>query len=111
MLPAGEGRYVAPYPSYLHQKVEVQEEGKSSTRHVYQPADLEPVEFPVALMQPETMNAAGNAMALGIFDEILQARDETACGDPMVLGRILNPRTSRPDVTFFIAWVMPLDRI
>lgn len=35
----------------------------------------------------------------------------TRRGDPIVIGRILNPRTSRSDVSFFIAWVARLDRV
>ena len=113
MLPEGEGRYVAPKASHRRIEDTKEERSNGSTRRVknFGSADLEPVDFPVALMKPEAMDATGKAMALKLFDEILECRDAARCGDPMVLGRIRNPRAGRPDLTFFIAWVMPLDRI
>ncbi len=111
-LPAGEGRYIAPRASHRQHGTEPDPNRKDdATRKVFKPADLEPVDFPVALMVPQVMDATARAMADKVFDEMLQARDWASCGDPMVLGRIRNPRPGHPDVTFFIASVMPLDRI
>ena len=62
-------------------------------------------------MKEGPMEATERAMALKVFDELAEARDYVRCGDPMILGHILNPRRQHPAVTFFIAWVMPLDRI
>lgn len=110
MLPKGKGRYVAAQASGIRIEDRVGKDGESRSRQ-FRAHELVPVEFPVSLMKPEAMEATERAMALKVFDEILEARDQMRCGDPMILGRIRNPWRGRPDVTFFIAWVMPLDRI
>lgn len=111
-LPAGEGRYVRPQASHYDMGEVKHGEG---TRKLFTAADLEPVEFPVALMRPEVMDAAGKAMALKLFDDIAIADDEWRGADPMVLGRLHDPASTpsrpRPLLTFFIGWTLPLDRL
>lgn len=114
MLPEGEGRYVRPGATAEYDgRVQVgkDKEGNPKLAKQWSAWDFAEVEFPVALMKPEAMDATGRAMAFKLFDEMIECRDWARCGDPMVLGRIRNPRQGRPDVTFFVAWVMPLDRI
>lgn len=112
-LAEGEGRYIRPAASYTHEgkiKDGTYQDGSAKMADLYLPADLEDVEFPLEMMRPEIMDATGRAMALKVFDEMLLARDYASCGDPMILGRILNPVRNRPDATFFVAWALPLDR-
>lgn len=110
-LPAGAGRYINPAASYREFKEKIVKDGKSETRFRGVPCNLQPPEFPIALMSQEAMQATERAMATKIFDEIMEARDWSGRGDPMILGRLRNPRQGRPSVTFFIAWIMPLDRL
>lgn len=114
MLSAGEGRYIGPQASgeQIDDEIKIDASGKVEKRtQRFAALDFQAVDFPIALMRPQVMEATERAMAIRVFDEILEARDRMRCGDPMILGRLRNPLPNRPDVTFFIAWVMPLDRI
>jgi hypothetical protein len=110
-LETGEGHYIAPRSSHRTAGEEnVGTDEKPRWLKVSVPADLEPVDFPIDMLKPQVMDATSRAMALKVFDQMIQARDYASCGDPMILGRILNPMPSRPDVTFFVAWALPLER-
>jgi hypothetical protein len=60
------------------------------------------------LAKPALMQRTATAMAQKLFDEIGVAVDSSfsgrTSGDPILLGRIRNPRRGRPDMTFFIGW-------
>lgn len=64
--------------------------------------------FPLALAKPVLMERAAAAMGRKLFDEIGVAVDTQwrgrRSGDPIILGRIRNPRRGRPDITFFVGW-------
>lgn len=61
------------------------------------------IDFPVALIKPEVLDATQIAMADKIFDRIALATDS---GDPIVLGEIYHPTVSYRRITFFIAWFL-----
>lgn len=104
LLEPGDGSYVNPMPRIVtHESPDA--DGKV---HPTQRPDDEflELEFPIALARPEIITRAGEAMARKLFDEIGFAQDSTARrnGDPILLGRLLNPRKNRPAVTFFLGW-------
>lgn len=111
ILARGDGHYVSPLPAKASDREERErKDGTKYEQNVYWPEEFKEVEFPIHLAKLETMKATEKAMALQVFDEIGEARDAAqGCGDPMILGRILNPRRGRAAVTFFISWIMPLE--
>lgn len=111
-LPAGDGRYVSPQPTYSYWKgSRKNSEGNPYEVTVSQPVSFLLPDYPVCLAKPELMAATERAQLLGIMDEIGIAEDQSrGCGDPMILGRINQPY-GRPSVTFFIAWALPLDSL
>jgi hypothetical protein len=114
-LPSGEGRYVNPVPSKETWQVQgaPDKEGKPTTHNLASPDDYVDVVFPLAVAKPQIMAAAGQAMALKVFDEIGMTDEwhNSRRGDPIVLGRLLNPRRNSPSVTFFIGWYFDARRI
>lgn len=109
LLPEGGGEYVNPLPNVI---TEHDDDGKGGTIITQQPADeWNDVEFPIALARPQLMEKTAQAMALRLFDEIGVARDHVAGGDPIILGRIRNPRNGRPDISFFIGWFFDPSRL
>jgi len=113
-LPAGAGSYVAPEPT-LETWVEpaVGDDGKPFDRKWARPVDFDDVDFPLAVAKPQIMGATAQAMALQVFDEIGVTQEWAASrsGDPIVLGRLLNPRQNAPSVTFFIGWYFDARRV
>jgi hypothetical protein len=108
LLPAGEGRYVDPAPQvYSEERVVKDGSGKDVTRTFQSPSEeFDEVAFPIALAKPQLMTRVGEAMAHKLFDEIGVAVDSTSRGrgDPILLGRLLNPRRNRQSLTFFLGW-------
>lgn len=119
MLPAGEGRYVNPVPGIVIEKEQGKDaKGNDVVKYEMWTADeFSDLEFPIALAQPELMSRVGQAMALKLFDEIGVAADQGSSigggnrGDPIFLGRLLNPRQGRPALTFFIGWYFDPSRL
>lgn len=107
LLPAGAGGYVGPVPA-LERSTESVRNGKGELveRHSYMPVEWRDVDFPVEMALPVVMERTEAALRLKLFDEIGIAKDAQAVrrGDPMILGRLRNPRPNRPAATFFIAW-------
>lgn len=114
-LEAGEGRYVAG--TALVERFTQQErrkpEAAPETCYYVKPGDLDDdIEVPMALAVPAVMSATSRALQEKIFDEIGIARDRTVGGDPMILGRLLNPKHKwATPVTFFVAWFFDPSRI
>lgn len=110
LLPIEEGRYVSPDPSIHHETYQDKNsKGESVTKHLYWPTEFQEVEFPFDLAKPEVMNPVAQAMATKIFDLFGVARNTvqgyaTKRGDPIIIGIIKNPQTSRPDLSCFITW-------
>lgn len=119
LLKAGEGEYQNPVPKVLGSKHEEPDgKGGVKTVKVEWPADeFEDLDFPIALAKPVLMSRTAAVMADKLFDEIgvavdTQERGGTGRrGDPILLGRLRNPRPARPDISFFIGWYFDPSRI
>lgn len=104
LLPAGEGRYVdeelfTTDASYDRNT----KEGK--TEHVtrYVSGDYDAVDFPIAMVKPAVLEATQRAMALKVFDQVGTVTNQSG-RDPIVVGRLLDPRGNGRCATFFVAW-------
>lgn len=108
-LPAGVGRYVDETVEQRSRSyVDTDEKGQRVTKHQYFSGDYDEVDFPVAVMKPVILEAAARAMALKVFDEIGRVRNDGASfrskADPILVGRLLDPRKGHNGATFFLAW-------
>jgi hypothetical protein len=115
-LPAGEGKYVGPMAEQETRygpSGEVDKQGQPIKKYFAWPTDFADVAFPVIVAKPQVMNATAQAMALKVFDQIGVTQEfvRGRRGDPVVVGKILNPRHNAPDLTFFIAWYLDPSRI
>lgn len=108
-LPAGEGRYVSERQAVHNGEYqESGKDGKSVTVWTQTPAGFLDPEFPIAMANVVMMNAAQEAMALKLFDEIGICPPRTGA-DPMLIGRIGYGRsTSRRTMSFLIGWWLDL---
>lgn len=117
LLPRGDGRYVDPRPRVeSEQRTSKDSAGKDVINTFQLPVDeFDQVDFPLVLARPEIMTSAGKAMALKLFDEIGVASDSglgrSRTGDPILLGRLINPRPARPSLTFFLGWYFDPSRL
>jgi hypothetical protein len=106
--PLGEGDYVNPQPE-IAQRLERKRKpdtGELITKTLYYAADFnDEIEFPISVARPEIMSATVEAMALKAFDEI-GVQDGRRRGDPLVIGRIIDPRDKYRQrfASFIIAW-------
>lgn len=111
-LPLGEGEYQSPDPAVASETDKEKNEKGELVKVVESwPDEWAPPDFPFQLATPAVMTKTGEAMALKLFDEVGIARDEWDTGnrsDPMILGRLRDPRPNRIGVTFFIAWGLDL---
>lgn len=113
-LPAGEGEYVNPTPSRdTWSEKSTDAKGAEIVKYFAEPNEFVDVVFPLAVAKPQIMAAAGQAMALKVFDEIGMTEEwnHSRRGDPILLGRLLNPRRNSPSMTFFIGWYFDSRRI
>jgi hypothetical protein len=112
LLPAGEGEYKNPLPDTQRTIEQSKDEkGNAVQKHYQMPTEFTDIEFPIALAKPVLMEATQHAMALQVFDEIGVAVDSgrerwrgNRRGDPIILGRIRNPRKNHPDISLFLGW-------
>lgn len=65
--------------------------------------DYDAPDFPFLAVKPAVLAATQNAMALRVFDEIGTVQN-SAGRDPIIVGRLLDPRGNGRVSTFFIAW-------
>jgi len=110
-LPVGDGRYVSNAVSETDRSYTEQTPDGKKKEITYITGDeyVEEIGFPVQAVRPVVMDATQRAMALRIFDQIglvanggreyVQQR-----GDPIVVGRLIDPRGNGRMVTFFVAW-------
>lgn len=111
-LPVGEGRYVGPVATLTETSYEIKKKDGSSevVRRFETDGFAEEIGFPVQAVKPVVLDATQRAMALRIFDSIGVVRNGGAGGfvqrrgDPIVVGRVLDPRGNGRMVTFFVAW-------
>lgn len=104
MLPAGEGRYVDNRVFTTAEEYEKKNyKGETVTETRHRSNDYDTVDFPMVMVKPAIMEASARAMALRVFDEMGIVRNQ-AGRDPIVVGRLLDPRGRGRMVTFFVAW-------
>lgn len=116
LLPIGEGRYVSSALDHNTDSDTTKDSaGREVTKYFQWPTDeFNDVEFPFALARPELMTTVGTAMAAKVFDEIGVAMDGPnggRSGDPILIGRIRNPRDNRPSLSFFLGWYFDPSRL
>lgn len=112
MLPAGEGRYVGPVAALNNTSYKKKDEkGQTETIIRFETAGfVDEIGFPVQAVKPVVLDATSRALALKIFDSIGVVRNGGAGGwvqrrgDPIVVGRLHDPRGNGRMVTFFVAW-------
>jgi hypothetical protein len=114
-LPPGEGRYVDPAPTT---SADTYKDAEGRERKSWHPDEFQDqITFPKAVARPVVMSVAAEAMARKVFDEIGVVVDRSGTrgsgpkGDPILVGRLVNPRKDRPSVCFFLGWALQTDRI
>lgn len=121
-LPAGEGTYVSAEPTVRRFSVnDRNDKGALVERWFNEAAEFREVSFPVVLAKPVLMTQVAQAMTLKVFDEIglvvdgnmsgMVNRGTRGKGDPILVGRIRNPRQFRPSACFFLGWGLQTDRL
>ena len=112
-LPSGEGRYVSDETvRQIHSVDEkVDAKGNKIQTHWYENVAFKDVVFPAIAVKPEVMEAAANAMALRIFDEV-GICPQSSRKDPMIIGRIKH-RVGYHERTlnFLICWFIDLKQL
>lgn len=104
LLPSGEGRYVDDRVFHVNESyMEKTPDGNTREISRYVSADYDEVDFPVAVVKPAVLQATARAMALRVFDQMGTVSNQVG-RDPIVVGRLLDPRGNRRCVTFFVAW-------
>lgn len=110
-LESGEGKYVNPIPTVWRASFNKTADGKEVQHYFQSASEWSAINFPAALARPVLMERVSAAMMPSVFDEIgvaVDSRRETTGsmrkGDPILLGRVRNPRPNRADVTFFLGW-------
>jgi len=104
LLPAGEGRYVDD-ELFTRDESYTKDLGNGKTQEIghFVSDKYDEVDFPVTLVKPAILQAAQRAMALRVFDEVGLVANSGG-KDPIVVGRLLDPRGNGRCTTFFIAW-------
>lgn len=105
-LPAGEGEYKNPLPEVWQSACPTE---KEPDRKEYWAEFYKDIEFPINMAKPQIMEAVTRAMALNIFDEFGILPDPKPKRDPVIIGRIIDPRsvsysTQKKHISFIIAW-------
>lgn len=102
-LKIGEGEYKSPNPTTYRDAIAFDEQGNPKLWEHWA-EEFQLVEFPVAVVNPKILNAASEAMKLKIFDSIEVVGAPRRKADPILIGRIKDPRPHREGITFFLAW-------
>lgn len=109
-LPTGEGEYKNPFPPQYQREVPEptsQDQNRKVTEYWAQ--GWYNLDFPINMVKPRIMEASSRAMALKIFDDLGILPDPNPKTDPMIIARILDPRSTtyrRRFVSFLIAWAL-----
>lgn len=103
---AGEGRNVSNLPVVYERNVEVfdAKTDEYKVQKHYFAKGFDEIEFPISISRPEVMSATQRALAEKVFDEIGCLPHGRQRGDPIVVGRIRDPRWGERMVSFLIAW-------
>lgn len=102
-LPPGVGRYVDDLVLRRDESYVEKVDGKEKRVGRYVSDDYDDVDFPFLAAKPTVLKAAANAMALRLFDEMGTVQNRTG-RDPIIVGRLLDPRGNGRLTTFFVAW-------
>lgn len=103
-LPAGEGEYKNPFPQvYRHSDKRTKQDGSQEVIRWTTASDFLPMEFPIALVKPEILDATNRALAGKFFDR-LSVLPRFRAPDPIVMGEINIPHKPGQSVAFFVAW-------
>lgn len=104
-LPAGTGRYVDDeLAAPRTRKTTKQQDGKMVEKTIYFADEYDAnIDFPMRGVHPTVLGATGRAMALRLFDELGLVQNSGG-RDPIVVGRLLDPRGNGRLCTFFVAW-------
>jgi hypothetical protein len=109
-LPVGEGVYVSDVPVVEISSYAVPAADGKPPKTTYStvPVDTQSPEMPLILARPVLLEAAQRAMALRVFDEIglVGANRRSRRADPMLVGRLHDPRGKGRMLTFFLAWFL-----
>ena len=113
LLPEGQGRYVDSEVGSVETEDErTKHDGTKHMVKVYEPMqEFNEPDFPVLAVKPSVLAATQRAMARKVFDEIGMVVNETPQADPIMVGRLRDPRGNRRVTTFFIAWWMNLQTL
>ena len=104
-LPQGQGRYVNPVPEvWRTTDTFTKKDGTEGEKTTYWPKEFTEADFPFKTVKPQILKATSKAMGEMLFDQIGILPRWQAGGDPIVVGQILHPQSSKPPVTFFISW-------
>lgn len=103
-VPGGEGEYFNPYPIVVKGQRGLDEKGVQ--KYAMWADRWAEMEFPVTMAKPQIMVATSRAMAIKVFDELGICPPDRSKADPMIIGRIRDPRQSYGAryVSFIIAW-------
>lgn len=99
-LPQGEGEYVDREPNVVNGYPHKDKDGNEV--RTYWADAFKDVDLPLRFKKPRIMEVTSRAMELKLFDEIA-VLPRSRAGDPMVVGRIINPR-NKSRMSFLIAW-------
>lgn len=100
MLPSGEGDYKNPDGI-------VYSRGSDDHKIFFAHSFRSEIDFPFVMAKPEIFNATARAMADKVFDEIGSLPGVKPKGDPIIVGRIRDPRSTtynKKFISFLIAW-------
>lgn len=107
-LSEGAGEYQNPFPIQMQRDISSAEDKAKNKKVMEYTADAwDEFEFPVNMAKPKIMEATTRAMALKLFDDFGILPSPKVKQDPIVVGRIKDPRSTRYNrrhVSFIIAW-------
>ena len=108
-LPYGEGDYVDSVPledTRNDPYWKKDEKGEFISNWVRVVTDFQQVNFPESVRQSDVMTAVHSAMKLQAFDDFGVLPERKAKGDPIVIGRVKDPRRARSHrpLCFMVAW-------
>jgi hypothetical protein len=105
VIPAGEGEYKNPEPVVHQRNIGTADKPLKQ----YFAKEWQDIDFPFTTAKPQILSATARAMADKVFDEIGVLPGKRKREDPIVVGRIIDPRSDRYTkrfVTFLIAWFL-----
>lgn len=103
ILAPGVGCYQNPLPVIRYEQRKVPKpDNPNNMIHSSWASDWNDIDFPINMAKPRIMEAATNAMAIKLFDELGVLPSPYKREDPMVLGIVKNPCGA--PASFLIAW-------